>query len=314
MNFKMKHIILIITVLCTAFSQAQTYEGTIGKHNIFLELDSDYDDNSAIAFYFYKSQLKHIPLEGTYENSELVLFEKFSKKEDQKELFILSIKDDIISGTWQNNDQSLQVELVKTAKSIEEYKLKNLIFIRDSMTTYDTKELVWFTEKHSKKILFRVGNGFSSSEREFMNQKLDSIHTSFATMDLECDWADISIEVELVSNQYLSFSEFSSIYCGGAHPSHNTSGYNFDYKNKMELHKLTDIYPNLNYYKILKNKYDNDEEQQVECEYFSNEEQWDYYSWVLTKDGATITPSYPHAMTPCEVGFPLTYKELEQNN
>jgi hypothetical protein len=301
--------------MCVTLCQAQTYEGTIGKYQIFLELDIESNNDRPTAFYFYKSQLKNIALDGTYNNSELVLFEKFSKKEDKKELFVLSIEGDRILGTWQNDANELKVELIKTTKNIENYKLQNIAFVRDSITTHSTKELVWFTEKHSKKALFRVGNGFTKAEHEFMNHKLDSIHTRFAIIGLECSWADLSIKIELVSNQYISFSEFSSIYCGGAHPNHITDGYNFDYKNKLELDKLTDIYPNLDHYKLLKKKYENDQEQQIECEYFTDrEELWDYYSWVLTKDGITITPSYPHAMTPCKTGFPLTYKELQQNN
>lgn len=309
----MKKTFLIIVVIYSTYTKAQTYEGTIGKHQIFLELDQVYDDGSVTAFYFYKTQLKNITLEGTYNKPELILFEKFSDKEDRAELFVLSIKNDIISGTWQNNEHELHVELTKTTENIENYKLQNLEFVRDSISKHDTKELVWFTEKHSKKMLFRVGNGFTKPEREFMNSKLDAIHTRFAAIALECGWADIAIELELVSNQYISFSEFSSIYCGGAHPSHNTLGYNFDFKNRIELDKLTDMYPNLNHYQLLKKKYDNDSEQQIECEYFSGKEQWDYYSWVLTKDGVTISPSFPHAMAFCEDGFPLTYKELQGN-
>lgn len=309
----MRHILLVVFMMYSSYTQAQTYEGTIGKHQIFLELEIDDNDDRANAFYFYKTQLKNISLDGTYNGSELFLYEKHSEIEDGKELFSLSIKNDTLSGTWQNNEHELNVELTETTEDIENYKLQNLEFVRDSISKHDTKELVWFTEKHSKKMLFRVGNGFTKPEREFMNQKLDSIHTRFAAIALECGWADIDIEIELVSNQYISFSEFSSIYCGGAHPSHNSLGYNFDFKNKIQLDKLTDIYPNLNHYLVLKKKYDNDSEQEIECEYFSGKELWEFYSWVLTKEGVTITPSYPHAMASCEDGFPLTYKELQEN-
>lgn len=310
----MKHTILIILLIYTSYTQSQTYEGTIGKYQIFLELDQVYDDGSVTASYFYKSQLKNITLEGTYDNSELILFEKFTDVKDKSELFVLSIDNDTIYGIWQNNKHELKVELTKTAKDIEAYRLENLEFVRDSISTYGKKELVWFTEKHSKKVLFRVGNGFTSSELVFMNQKLDAIHTDFATTGLLCGWADMAIEIELVSNQYISFSEFSSIYCGGAHPNHNTEGYNFDYKNKVQLDKLTDIYPNLDHYQLLKKKYDNDSERHIECDYFSGKAQWEFYSWILTKEGVTITPSYSHAMAPCEEGFPLTYEELQQKN
>lgn len=293
--------------------QAQTYEGTIGKYQIFLELDTDYDNNQATAFYFYKSQLQNIPLEGNYEASKLIICERYSNRKEQKELFTLSINNDNISGTWQNNGRTLNVDLTKTTKDIDKYKLINLEFVRDSISTYNKKELVWLTEKHSKQSLFRLGNGFSKLEREFINPKLDSIHKEQAKTRLDCDWYDITIEIELVSNQYISFTEYASIYCGGAHPNHSTIGYNFDLKNKIQLDNLTDIYPHVNHYELLKDKYKNDPDLDSECEYFtSSEESWAYYSWVLTKNGVTITPSYPHAMTPCEIGFPLTYEELQQ--
>jgi len=66
-------------------------------------------------------------------------------------------------------------------------------------------------------------------------------------------------------------------------------------------------------YKTIKNKYEKNKDLDEECSYFVDDaELWEYYSWVLTKTGVTITASYPHAMTPCAVGFPLTYEELKQ--
>ncbi|WP_438712143.1 hypothetical protein ACSTS3_06875 [Aquimarina muelleri] len=309
----MKYCILFI--FCSISIQAQTYEGTIGNYQIFLELDIDHNEDEATAFYFYKSHLKNIPLEGSFNNNELLLFEKFSDIKKEKELFTLSVNKDIVTGTWTNNGHTLQVDLHKTTKKLDTYKLMNLHYVRDSITTYDTKELVWFTEKHSKKILFRLGNGFTKSEREFINPKLDTIHTSYAMIGLDCSWADINIEIELISNQYLSFSEYSSIYCGGAHPNYNTTGYNFDYKNKRQLDRITDIYPNVDHFQELKRKYKNDTDLDSECDYFTDREAyWKYYSWVLTKNGITITPSYPHAMTPCEMGFLLPYNKLLETN
>lgn len=308
----MKYVLLFICIICSKYTDAQTYEGTIGKHEIFLEIDLD--DNNTTAFYFYKSYLKNIALEGTYSGTELILFERFSAKEEKKELFTLVISNDSFSGTWQNNDRQLKVALSETTTSIEQYKLQQLEFVRDSIATYDTTELVWFTEKYSKKALFRLGNGFTTSVREFVNQKLDSIHTNYALMQLDCDYADINIEIELVSNRYISFSEYASIYCGGAHPSHTINGYNLDLKNNIQLDKLTDVYPNLNHFQLLRNKYDDDPDLHDECEYFtSGEALWEYYSWVFTKNGITITPHFPHVLAPCAVGFTLTYEELQQN-
>jgi hypothetical protein len=106
-----------------------------------------------------------------------------------------------------------------------------------------------------------------------------------------------------------------TIDSGGAHPSHETMGYNFDYKNKIQLVDVSEVYPNINYYKLLKKKYGDDTSLQNECKYFTEGQQrWEYYSWVLTKEGITITPSSPHPMAPCDIGFMLTHKELQQND
>lgn len=308
----MKYSFLILFLVCWSTINAQKYEGTIGQLDVFLELDLDYKDHSASATYFYKSQLKNITLEGVYENENLQLQERFSDKEELKEYFNLIIKNDTISGTYQNDGQLLQVKLYKTEKNTHEYILQKLEFVRDSVSSFHNKEIVWITEKYSEKSLFRLGNGFKSSQRKFVNHKLDSIHTNYAIIGLECSWADFNVEIELVSDQYLSFSVYSSIYCGGAHPSHNTEGYNFDLINEQELHQITDLYPNLNHYNVLKEKYGDDTDVELECDYFTdNESTWEFYSWIMTDEGIVLTPSYPHAMTPCETGFLLTYKELE---
>jgi len=305
----MKYLFIILLFYAVK-AQAQTFEGTIGKHKIFLELNLDDENNRATAFYFYKTQLKNIHLKGAYKDSVLSLFENYN---DKNEHFTLSIKKDTLLGTWENKGNKLEVILLESTKSIDKYRWQKLEFARDSVSNYGNKELVWFTEKYSKKNLFKLGNGFTLSQREFINQRLDSIHARNAVIGLECEWADIHIEVKLVSEQYLSFNEYSSIYCGGAHPNYNLTGYNFDLEKEIQLIKLTDLYPNLDHYQVLKEKYKEDKSLQSECEYFkNNKELWKYYTWVLTKKGITITPSYPHAMTPCEIGFSLEFKELKK--
>ncbi len=175
------------------------------------------------------------------------------------------------------------------------------------------KELVWFTEKYSKISLFRLGNGFSKSEREFVNPCLDTIQMNYAGSALECEWMDMSLDVDMVSDKYVSFIEYYSVYCGGAHPGYNTEGYNFDLKNKVQLGKLTDVYPDIDIYQLLKKKYENDTDLDEEWRYFCGDNDvWEYSSWVFTENGVAIIPSFPHAMTPCEIEFDLTYEELQK--
>lgn len=311
----MKYCWGIMLVFCTLHLEAQTYEGTIGEYPVFLELDTDYEDKRATAFYFYKSQLRNIFLDGSQSDTEIVLFEEYSTKEKQKELFTLSLNGDKISGVWQNNGKTLKVNLVETQTNLETYKSLNFSFVRDSIVAYGKKELVWFTETHSQKPLFRLGNGFTKSERAAINPMLDSIHQDMAQTALDCYFADTDIEVNLVSHRYISFTEYSSVDCGGAHPSHSIRGNNFDLKSKLELGKLTEVYPNIDLYKLMKNKYGDDNDLDRECDYFSNyESTWDEYTWCFTPQGVVVTPWFPHAMTPCRVGFSLTYEELESGS
>jgi len=305
-------IILIAFISLTNF--AQSYEGVIGKHSIFMELDTDYEDNGVQGFYFYKSQLKNINLEGSKENNQIIVHLKHKDKDDKIELFTLKVIKNKLIGTWQHNSKKLPVELTQTKKNYLTYKRGKFDFIKKNTSKYNDKEIIWFTEKYSKQSLFRLGNGFTKAERNFLNPKLDSIHFRHAETYLECDVVDLNIQAKLVSDKYISISETYSIDCGGAHPNYGIVAYNFDLKKGMQLKKIKDVFPNLDYYSLLKNKYQNDSELQKECDYFSenSEEAWQYCTWFLTKKGLTVIPQYPHAMTPCEEGFTLTYKELKQ--
>lgn len=222
----------------------------------------------------------HLFQQGIYHYSEIVLYKKYSDKEDKKELFKLNFSHDRLYGTWQNNNHSLKVELTPTTKNINDFKWDNIHFIRDSICTYGTKRTSLVYGKKSKKSLFRLGNGFAKQQREYINPKLDSIHTRFAETSFECEWVDINIKVEFITDEYVSFNVYSSVYCGGAHPSYNTIGYNFDLKNKIQIDKVTDIYSHLNLYQALENKYENNADLQTECKYFAsdNNDVWEYCS------------------------------------
>jgi len=312
----MKHH--FINILITLFSLsifAQNYEGTIGKNSIFIEIDTDYNDNGVRGFYFYKSQLKNINLEGRKEGNTIILYLEYGDEKDKIELFNLKISENKFLGTWQNKGKKLPVELTLTTQNSQKYKQQQFRFNRDSVVAYNKKELVWFTEKYSNKSLFRLGNGFTKAQRNFLNPKLDSIHFRHAEMELECGVDNLSIDVKSVTNNYISILESYSIYCSGAaHPNYGQVSYNFDIKKNVQLKKITALFPDLDYYAKLKNKYKDDSDFQEECEYFTDNytDVWDYCSWYLTEQGLTIIPQYPHAMTPCEEEFMLTHEEIKQ--
>lgn len=310
----MLRVLFVLIALLPICNFAQNYEGKIGKYPIFMQLDIDYDDERVTGFYFYKSQLQNINLDGRKENNKIIAYLRYKEEKDKVELFTLQKSEDKLSGTWQHNDKTLYVELTKINQNAQQYKKQKFEFTRDSIVTFKNKQLVWFTEKYSKRILFRLGNGFTQKQRAFLNSKLDSIHYYYAETELECGVDALDPYVTLVSNNYISFSETYSLYCGGAHPNHGRSGYNYDIKNLVELDNINKVFPNLDYYNKIKSKYKDDTGLQDECEYFEefNNSYWEYATWFLTEKGITIIPEYPHALTPCEEEFELTYEEIKK--
>lgn len=310
----MLRVLFVLIALLPICNFAQNYEGKIGKYPIFMQLDIDYDDERVTGFYFYKSQLQNINLDGRKEGNKIIVYFKYKEEKDKVELFTLQKSEDKLSGTWQHNDKTLSVKLTEINQNAQQYKKQQFKFIKDSVTTIDNRQLVWFTEKYSKKSLFRLGNGFTKEQRQFLNPKLDSIQFRHAEIELECGVDNLSIGYSLISNKYISLIENYSLFCGGAHPIYGQEGYNYDIKNLIELKNINQVFPSLDYYSKLKNKYIDDSDLQDECEYFDeySNDYWEYATWFLTEKGITIIPEYPHALTPCEEEFELTYEEIKK--
>lgn len=297
--------------MISSIVHAQNYKGTIGKYAIHMNI-STFGDNDLEVVYYYNFTLMNIKLEGNYKDSDFTFRKRNTTVDEKIECFTLEKIGNHFLGTWENDGKSLPVRLIQIEEDIEELKYSRFEFIRDSITVHGDKELVWFTEKYSGKYHFRLGNGFTAEQRNYFNPKLDSTHTYFAEIGLDCSWADLDVEIEFVSDSILSYKEISSIYCGGAHPSHGSSPYNLDLKNRKNLNEIFDLYPDLKYYQLLKIKYEEEFSPNVECDYFNgNAGQWNYISWIYTEKGIEISPSFPHAMTACIVGFLLTFEELE---
>jgi len=306
----MKHFLVFILIFFSLSSFSQTYKGTIGKYPIYLYIEA-YDDGTIdYSSYFYESTLQDIPLSGEIKNSKIFMYDRWSSLETFEELFTLEKHEDKLVGIWIKDDKVLEVNLIEVDIDTDSLKYNRLKLERDSVENYGNKQLVWFTEKYSKKSLFRLGNGFTKRQREFLNPKLDTLQYNYALTGLECS-AEYWIETELINDTMISFYEYSDIYCGGAHPSLGIVTYNFDIKNLKILEDLNEIYPKLNIFKVLKNKYQDDDDLQDECEYFTDKSRWDYYNWLYTKEGIEIIPYFPHVLTPCKIPFLLTYKELK---
>ncbi len=308
-----RKIVTILIFMVSFFSVAQEYKGTIGKYEIYLYMDF-INEESVESYYFYKSRLKNIKLEGKLGEDKIVLHEFFTAIEDEKELFRLKREGKNLIGTWQNGTTVLRVALTPIKNELDTFKKDRITFIRDSVQKIGARELVWLKEKYSNQSLFRLGNGFSKAERFFLNPRLDEIHKENALTELDCQGLAIEIKPRLISNDYFSFTTYSTVYCGGAHPNHNIKSYNFDFKKAKGIEKIEALFPNLDYKTMIYEKYKSDPMLDKECQYFETDhiDIWDYIDWVLTEKGIEITPSFPHAFKVCEQPFLLTHKEINK--
>ncbi len=318
----MKILIFFLSIISflSSYSQnykgPQNYKGTLGKHPIYFKIEH-YSDEYIEASYFYNSHLKNIKLKGELTVDGYNFYLKYSKPEEKKELFILKKTSNKLIGKWINGKVSLPVNLIKINFDFKSYKKKRLRLEKLNVQKFDNLEIEWFKEKYSEIELFRLRNGFSKSQREYLNKKLDSIQRYFALENLECAGYNVSFHIKLLTSEIVSFTENYNVYCGGAYPAHGVSHYNFDLVKNKEIENLNDLYPKLNFVQFLKKKYQNsglDGFGPNKCEFFEphRKDIWEYSEFYLTKTSIMIQPSYPHMMAPCREYFEILKLEIEK--
>jgi len=308
----MRKLIFLITLITYFTSYAQVYKGTLGKFPIYLKIEQSSDTNIA-AYYFYESQLKNIQLTGEFTKEGYKLYEKYASPEEKKELFSLTIHRNQLKGTWLNGQTLLLVNLSEVNLNLAQYKKDKLKLEKTKIQKINNLEIVWFKEKHAKIAVFRLGKGFTKSQQQFLNIKLDSIQKEAALNHLECEEYQINFQIKQLTNKIISFTENYSVYCGGAYPSHGIAHYNFDLSKNKEIKNLQEIYPDFNFVAFLKEKYKNTD-LNPECNYFetNNSNAWKYAQFYITEDKILIQPSYPHAMAPCREYFEISKAEIGQ--
>jgi len=313
----------IIITLLPIIGWSQSYVGTIGKYPIHLEVnvyphEKDSTSGELEGFYFYDSKLISIPICGRFNKDSVALIDGYyfshEKVFDADEVFDLTKKGNQLIGNFTLKDDTYKVVLTETEQEpLEHFRNPKLTFIKDSIANYKDKQLVWFHEKYSKLPLFRLGNGFTKEQRAVFNPILDAIHLEDAKDNLDCNsWFEISYEINLVSDNFISYLKQYSVYCGGAHPSHGNVGYNFNLETLEVVDEIEVLYPKVDFFQKLKSKYQESENdvQDEECETFIDNSYWQYKTWSLTPKGIILIPNYPHAMTPCEEAYFLNYSEL----
>ena len=308
----MKQSLVLILTLLSLQGFSQKYQGSIGNYPIYLELE-DSDSDPIYASYFYKSHLKNIQLEGRSTETGFIFWEKYATESKSNEVFELEKVGDDLVGQWKNKNKILSVKLSPCKVNFGSILESHITFLRDSVEKFGDKELVWFTEKYSKIPGFRLGNGFTKKQREFINPQLDTMQKYHAFTFLDCEDFYVDFEIGLITDEYFCFTKTSSVYCGGAHPGHSLETFNYNLQTLQQIRNLEEIYPNNKFLELLKIKYQDDEDYEMECDYFTDLKayHWEYLEWVLTENGLMIIPIFPHAMTPCRRPFLVLYEEMK---
>jgi hypothetical protein len=357
-----KKIILVVFINISNFSFCQTnyfLEGKLGKSTIYLTIQ-DFDSELQ-ATYFYQNSLKDIVLEGKKSKNTFTL--EFGEKTDDKitEQFVLTKSKNNFSGTWKNSkgkkanvtlvpinflDYKKENSSVKVENEMDWVKLQFIKFKQDSISKYNGKEFIWYSEKHCNSPFFRLGSSFSEKNKTTINQILNNIHIYQTLSQLNCaslfyyndgNGIENNIKITFLNKNLLGFEVFSSWFCGGAHPDFGGNGYLLDLNNGKQ-YEIDDIiafdksvtteeksgfeaYSNYrtNYFApklfdlinesehFVKPKNDNEDE----CDY-TNVDNWDFCSWNFTEKGIEFTPYFARVARSCEEPFLVPFEKLKK--
>jgi hypothetical protein len=334
-------------------------QGTIGSSPVAMRISCYNDTDCSDTRYYYKKTLKDIVLEGTNNGNHYTLGTSKYSETAARETFDLQLQpDQSFTGTWTCKGKNQPVKLkpidtalikstYKPAKAISEnirsdsyeyLRFASLSFIRDSVTKYKDKELVWLHEKGSDMSFFRLGNGFSPLQRKKINTVLDNVHITEAMNQLTCSgpWGgtiEFTVNVGYLNDHLLGFNIFSSWNCGGAHPDFGGTGYllglntgkQFDLDDILAFDASVTTEAKSSFDKYSQYRHDffasklmalmikvhgfEKPANEDDCDY-TDQEIWDFPSWEFTEKGILFTPIFGRAMRACEDAYLLTFDQL----
>ena len=352
---------LLLSVYTGKAQEASYYlQGTVGSYPIAMRISCFEDSSCSDTRYYYKKVLKDIVLDGNRNGKHFTLHTSEYNKEAVRETFDLQQQgDETFTGSWTSGNKKLPVKLssIKTAAIHHPYKSAKevgkeavadayeylrsslLSFVRDSVTKYKNKELVWLHEKGSGFSFFRLGNGFSTVQLQKINPLLEAIHLENAMNQLSCSspWGgsiDFTVDVSYLDNNLFAFHIFASWSCGGAHPDFGGNGYlielntgrqfdiddilafdtsvttearsGFDkysqYRSDFFAPKLMALMSKVHGFEAPKSEED--------CDY-TDVEIWDFPSWKFTPEGIEFTPIFGRVMRACENAYLLPFGQLQ---
>lgn len=361
---------LLAFMLCwfVPAAQAALLSGHIGKAAVVMEFN-DKNPAEVDGRYFYQQYHQDIALTGTLKNQQMTLYENvpYSEEPTNQPRLVLRRDGKNWQGQWIGKDgKALPVSLspaqvpspaagepalfgdLRHNDPYDLLRLNGLKLRQGKTEKFMGYSLQWLVEPTSGMRLFQVTSGYSPDALQRINRVLINRLWQSVSNYYECasgsarssspgaDY-DQTVTPRFFNAQVISVSEFTSYYCGGAHPDFGDSPINLEVATGRQL-QLEDI---LWLGKGVPPKDDNAGRESLQtyrdkqlapwlaktfsrlypkendpdgCDY-ADASYWQYPNWYLTMKGVNISPSYPRAARACE--YPdwsvLSYKLVNQH-
>jgi hypothetical protein len=235
---------------------------------------------------------------------------------------------------------------IETENKMDLVKLHFITFKKDSVSVYNAKKIVWFSEKHCNVSFFRLGDNFLEKNQSAINPILNKIHLGNILSQLNCSTRyeyssgqgiEQTVKIGYLDSNLLGFEIFSAWDCGGAHPDFGGQGYLLDLNNGKN-YDIDDIiafdksvtsdkkgsFDNYSKYRsaffapkllALINESEHfikpKEGDEDNCDY-TDVEFWNFPAWNYTKKGIEFTPSFYRAARNCEESFIVSFDKLKK--
>ncbi|MFC3625849.1 hypothetical protein ACFOKJ_06810 [Vogesella amnigena] len=347
---------LLLVGLLAAMAQAAPLllQGKIGEAAVVMELDID-DAGQVMGRYFYRKYHRDIALDGsTQEDGSLVLGENLRSDERRSDL-ILHPQGQGWQGQWQGPKAAQPLPVVlkpllpaqltpssdpalqpfRQSSPYDYERMAALKLVAGKIQRFQGYTLQWWREPVSSIASFRLQDGFDAATRQRLNQRLAQRQWQGVTDYFDCllggsraaggDFEQ-TVTPRLVNRQLLSVSEFTSYYCGGAHPDFGDDPLNLDVTTGREL-QLEDLLW-LGKGKPPLVRQDNQDRVDIQYKYtvlapwlqrqfarlhpavfkaggqddcdYNIPEVWQFVSWYATPKGLYLGPSFGRAVRACE--------------
>lgn len=235
--------------LADAPSANTVYQGTVGKYPIVMQLPTAPTPSDDDGKYFYLNHRVDISLVGeVLKHGGLSLEEQDSNNYFQ----ITPTPNGHWTGFWSNSKgKRLPVELrpatlppvpngappeLAEARTRDPYfylRLVDIALRHGNRQTFMGYQLEWVTDPGSSISTFQVLSGYSTAQRERINERLMSQFWGDVDSFYECSGDamndyEVAITPTFMSPSIVSASESVDADCGGAHPSHEHAPINID--------------------------------------------------------------------------------------